>query len=79
MCVHEAYFVEARSDTRQIAACFQTTETLRNFLDAQVKVCRSARLMRSILPGRPQSSRQALSTVNWDGLRVVVSALCPYP
>ncbi|KAK5940247.1 regulator of (H+)-ATPase in vacuolar membrane [Knufia obscura] len=27
--------------------------------------------MRSILPGRPQPSRQALSTVNWDGLRVV--------
>lgn len=27
--------------------------------------------MRHILPGRPQSSRQALSTVSWDGLRLV--------
>ncbi|KAK5084491.1 regulator of (H+)-ATPase in vacuolar membrane [Lithohypha guttulata] len=27
--------------------------------------------MRNILPGRPQSSRQALCTVNWDGLRLV--------
>ncbi|KAI1629251.1 glycylpeptide N-tetradecanoyltransferase [Exophiala viscosa] len=27
--------------------------------------------MRAILPGRPQSKRQALSTAHWDGLRLV--------
>lgn len=28
--------------------------------------------MRAVLPGRPESKLQALSTALWDGLRIVV-------